>query len=612
MQNNRQTWLKNHIYDYRDRVLSISKRIAYLCAFVGFLLLVIRYGFILDDESVDLIFDFIHLVLAALALGFGFRTFYDHHWKAYLKKSWFETSIMIVLLVHSLFEYGLDIRIAQEFFTIFHFENPELRYQHLISVLMALLVGLEIVRASTLLSEINWKPDVTFLMSFVVLILGGTGLLMLPAMTVGSDSMRFIDALFTAVSASCVTGLIVVDTATYFTLKGQLVILFLIQLGGIGIVSFATFFATFMSKGVSIKHQSMIQDYLSSDSLVSATGLLRKVIFITLLIEIVGAVLVFFTWEDDLMLNAENKPYFDSLGKKIFYSFFHSVSAFCNGGFSLFSGGLNDTDWNTHRMYGLHMVIALVITFGSLGFTTIQDIFSWASIRERVRKPWKKLNVGSQISLYMTAALTIFGAVVVMVLEYDKLHNSTIMEAFVTSIFQSVTTRTAGFNTMEFGEMRDATTIIMLFLMFVGACPGSTGGGIKTSTFFIIIISSLANIKRQERIVIASRTIPNELVRKAFSIFMIAVTYNVVAIFLLTISEDGKNILDLAFEQVSAFATVGLTRNGLTGTLSDFGKTIIIISMYLGRVGTLTLALALSNAVISNSYRYPETQIMVG
>nr|MBX2841105.1 Trk-type K+ transporter membrane component [Flammeovirgaceae bacterium] len=383
---------------------------------------------------------------------------------------------------------------------------------------------------------------------------------------------------------------------------------------------------TFLAKGVGLKHQSIIKDHLSSESLVSAKGLLTRVIQITMIIEILGTIFLFMAWDDELKFN--------TLGQKIFYSIFHSISAFCNAGFSLFSDGLftndisegtavfaRESDINLRKMYLLHFIIAILIILGSIGFSTIEDIFTLNKTKRRFKNPNKEWRLSTRIAVYSTVILVSIGTIGFMFLEFNQLTDRTIIEALSTSFFQSVTTRTAGFHTMNFGgspggvPIGNPTIIMVIFLMFIGAAPGSTGGGIKSTTFYVLTMSAISNIKGQDRIEIGKRTIPDDLIRKAFSVFMFATTYNLIAVFVLSITESGNpaeiGILQLVFEQISAFATVGLSM-GITSDLTAMGKVVIIISMYIGRVGTLTLALALSNKVITNSYRYPDGHVMVG
>lgn len=623
--------LNKLLYGWKDGTLRFVRVISVINVLIAILHLIYRYGFILTQFEIDNIYSNLDVVFFVFALIYLTRLLFAIHRVDHLKKTWFEALLIVFILINGIANKVFDFKIIVYYLELFSSFNPEKSHQDILSLYLTVLVGLETIKISTRIAELNFKPAATFIFSFVILILIGTALLMLPAMTYGTpemsyrESMPFLDALFTSVSASCVTGLAVVDTGTYFTFKGQLVIMFLIQLGGIGIVSFATFFATFLAKGVGIKHQSIIQDFLSSESLISAKALLRKVIIITVTIELAGFILIFFSWDEGL--------HFKSLSQKLFFSLFHSVSAFCNAGFSLFESGLytdmlatdtplfnGDYDVSVKKMYLLHFIIAILIILGGIGFGTIEDVLTPSKIKDRVLHPWKDLKISSRIAIQTTAVLIILGTIGFMVLESHQLRDRTIVEALNTAFFQSVTCRTAGFNTMHFGgspdeiPLQNSTIILCIFLMFIGACPGSTGGGIKSSTFFLIAKSSFASIKGQERIEIGRRTIPNDLVRKAYSIFMFATTYNIIAIFVLAITESGNEnitILQIVFEQVSAFATAGLSM-GITSDLSAMGKIIIIISMYIGRVGTLTLALALSNRVITNSYRYPDGHVMVG
>jgi len=601
--------LDSFVLQTSEKIQAILKILAYINSVFAFIFLLYRYGFYLSDQEVaDVMFRF-DIQFIAYILIFVLRILFSFDRLEYIKGHRLETFLNVSILMHGLVNYFFDFKfllfLAQKVGSTY----PELTYQHYTSSFLAFFIGLVVTEASTKISDLRIKPATTFIISFVILILGGTGLLMLPTMTVGTHSMPFIDALFTSTSASCVTGLIVVDTGTYFTMKGKIIIVLLIQLGGLGIISFATFFATFLSKGVGIKHQAIIQDFLSSESLSGAKGMLRDIVFITLLIEALGAVAVFFSWDEEF---GEYKM-FSSLGDKIFHSVFHSVSAFCNAGFSTFTDGLynNDSEKQIRKMYALHFVIAIIVIFGGLGFTTIKDIFNPESIRERMRHSWKKWKIGTKISFYYSMVLVALGTLAFMFFEIEQLRDRTIIEAFITSFFQSVVTRTAGFNTMDFGTLRLPTIILTMFLMFIGGCPGSTAGGIKVNTFVLVTLSSYANIRGQKNISLYKRNIPTDLVNKAFAILMFSVTYNVIAVFMLSITDPDKEAVKLLFEQISAFATVGLSM-GITSGLSDWGKFIIVVSMFIGRVGTLTLALALSRSVKTNSFRYPDAHFMVG
>ncbi len=628
-------WINVILYDSKRRVLKILDLVMIANVITSILFFLRRYGYYYNSrQELEDAFALLDWNFWVFIIAFGIRLVFEERIWFTLQKSWFEGFIILVSLFHVLFDYQVQEKLF-EWMGLVSGEEDYLSYQYIISFFFMALVGIELVRFSARLGKLQISFAATFLYSFIFLILGGTFLLMLPAMTAGKvgigreEAMPFIDALFTSASAACVTGLTLEHTGVYFTFKGQIIILLLIQIGGIGIVSFATFFATFLSKGVGIKQQIMIQDYLSSESLATTKGLLRQVIFLTLFIEGIGSVLIYYSWDSDLP--------FVSTAQKIFFSVFHSVSAFCNAGFSLFGAGLATTEdtvlstnpldvhnlnnnLNIHRMYVLHFVIAWLIILGGIGFGTIDDLRKKLNPipllkNGLVKSGFGSLKISTVASVHTTALLLLIGTVGFLTLELHQMRDRNIIQALITAFFQSVTCRTAGFNTIDFTSIQVSTAILTIFLMFIGASPGSCGGGIKTSTFYLILRSSIANIRGHERIVLAKRTIPQDLVIKAFSVFIFAATYNILVIFALSITEshlvaEGK-ILHLVFEEISAFTTTGLSM-GITSSLSDAGKLLITVSMYIGRVGTLTLAIALSKKVISKSYRYPEGHIMIG
>ncbi|SDL15975.1 potassium uptake protein, TrkH family [Catalinimonas alkaloidigena] len=594
--------LNRRLYSSRDFVADFLRYLTILNVTGALLLLTYRYGFALSGvESIALLrgFDIIFTMFVVIYLV---RVFYAFERAAFIRETWFECILVSILSVGGLIKFVTGDRVLEILLWTFNISQSDRTYQLVISLFILLLSSFELTKASLQISNIQIKPATLFIASFLLLISLGTGLLMLPNMTTAPGSMPFLDAFFTATSAACVTGLIVVDTATYFTLKGQWIIMGLIQLGGIGIVTFATFFAGLLTQQVGLKHQSIIREHLSSETLFEAKGLLRRVVTITLLIEFLGFVLIFLTWGEEVE--------FASGRQKIFFSLFHSISAFCNAGFSLFSNGLYELP--VRNAYVLHVIIAGIIILGGLGFNVINDLFSIRALRERLEKPWKDWTLGTKLALYVSLALILVGTVLFMALERNHLlADHALVPALITSFFQSVTTRTAGFNTVDMAALSEATVIMFLALMFIGASPGSTGGGIKTNTFFLITASALSTIRTRTAVEVAGRTIPSELLAKAFSVFAFGIAYNLLGIFLLTITERGKPLIAIMFEQVSAFATVGLSM-GITSSLSPLGKLIIISSMFIGRVGTITLALAVSSRVANSQYRYPTGYVMVG
>jgi Trk-type K+ transport system membrane component len=394
----------------------------------------------------------------------------------------------------------------------------------------------------------------------------------------------------------------VVDTGTYFTMKGQLVIMLLMQLGGLNILTFATFFASFYSRGLGLKHHHMVHDHFSSDMLYDAKSLLRQVVLTSFVIEAAGTVAIYSLWNPEVE--------WKSTLEKIYVSVFHSISCFNNAGFSTFTNGM------THPLhsssYILHLSMTVIIFLGSLGFYSIQDIFGIENMRQRMKMPWKNFKTSTRVCLYAAILLTIGGGIIFDWLEADNtILKEKPVERFLTSLFHSASARTAGFSSIDFGMVHSSTLVLFMFLMFVGASPGSTGGGIKTTTFTLILLSAYATIRGKRNIELFKRTISWELLNKAFSIFTFFAGGVFAGTFLLTITDPDIDLVKIMFEQVSAIGTVGLS-TGITPLLSDGGKLVLIVSMFIGRIGPLTLAFALSKRVKTVNYRYPETHFMVG
>lgn len=578
------------------------RRTTYVMTIVSVGLLLYAHGVVESPVQQRHLFYAIDAILALFVLFYFLRILYTfERWK-FLQSTWFEGTLMAIILVNHVCTYIFNFPVIYIFFEGIGIPLSVEFYRIIVSLYMFVLLIIELLATKVHLKTLQLKPSITFLLSFILLILLGAGLFMLPRMTNAPEGIRFIDALFMATSASCVTGLAVIDPSTYFTFGGQVVLLLLIQMGGLGILTFATFFASLIRQGVGIKQHVAMHQLLESESLFSTKGLLRKLVYLTFTIEGIGAVIIFMTWGKDAT--------FVDLGSKIFYSIFHSVSAFCNAGFALYPEGLYSEP--VRFAYVLHLTVAMLIILGGLGFPTIVDVLSPTSMRLRMAKPWKNWKVLSRITIYTSAALIALGMVGFFLLEYfNTLSSLSFAEALITSFFQSVTTRTAGFNTVDISALAVPTLLLFIFLMFIGASPGSTGGGIKTTTFVVILLSVWATIRNKRNLEIGNRTVPHSVSYKAFSVFTFAALINIIFIFILSITDAQFDIIRLAFEQVSAFATVGLS-TGITAGLSDAGKVIIILSMYIGRVGTLTLALALSTRTSTTAYKYPETHLAVG
>jgi len=552
-----------------------------------------------------MLLDFIKTLFLIYIINFFIRWFYDEHKFIFLKQNWFEGLLILLLILDGFSLYLLKVPVLKQLLQYLNLTDYQPFYILFIQFYMMILAGREVIRIGQGIFSFRIKPATLMVLSFASLLAVGTGLLMLPEMTTQPGSMHWLDALFTSVSASCVTGLIVVDTGTFFTLKGQLVILMLMQLGGIGIVTFASFFALSFTTGSSIRYQTYMLDLLSSESFNTARSLLRKIIYYTLVFELIGAVMIYSLWVPDntFFLNHD-------VWLKVYYSIFHSVSAFCNAGFSLFPDSLMNHFVMAQPM--MQMAFALLIILGGLGFPALQDLFGREALRERMRKPWRDWQVATKVAVYSALVLIITGAVLFYLLEnHNTLEGQDGTHKVILSIFQSVTTRTAGFNSVDISAISTPTVIMFLVLMFIGGSSGGTAGGIKTSTFVVIMTSVFGTIRGKKQLTLGKRSISYVFLNRAYSIVAFASIFVVLAISLLTIFEPDKDLTDLVFEEFSAFGTVGLSR-GITSALSDAGKVVIIFSMYLGRLGTLTLAYALSRPVRTNAYKYPQTHMMVG
>ena len=590
------------LYDSKDSVLNLFKIGSFLIASLILSLLIYQFGFNPSEWIKELILVAIKGSFVFYILKYLTDILYNYEPIKLIKETWFEGLLLLLILVNAtttlIFQQSLLNWLGQkvEFFQLENFYILFLQFYFFV------LVGIELGKASTQLTFSKMSPPRMLILSFLSLIIIGTGFLMMPEMTKDVEFMPFFEALFTSISASCVTGLIVVDTATYFTQKGHIIIMLLIQLGGLNIISFATLFALFSKKGLGIKHQTILQENFSSESLLSGKGLLRKILLFSFFMEFIGMVLLYFNWNPKLQ--------FPFVEDQFFYSLFHSISAFNNAGFSLFSDGLHEhLLQNSHSM---HLVLAGLIFFGAVGFPVIEDLFNFERIKKSIKNPWVGLKLSTQISLYTSLILIVFGMFMFYFLEQQNTLNGMKMGGqLITSFFQSITARTAGFSTVDFSIIGTPMLLIFIFLMFIGASPGSTGGGIKTSTFTLIIYSAINTIRGKKKIEIGKRTISPELLHKAFSIFLFSASSIFVAIFVLSISDGEKGIMPIAFEIVSAFSTVGLS-TGITADLTFLGKVVIMICMFIGRIGTLTLAFALSSKQKSLNYEYPKAHLTVG
>lgn len=446
----------------------------------------------------------------------------------------------------------------------------------------------------TIFRQKRFQPALVLAVSFLVAIGAGTIILLLPVCTV-SGRISFINALFTATSAVCVTGLIVVDTGTYFTRFGQTVILILIQLGGLGIMTFSTLILLAAGRRISIKDRIVVQETLMPSAPKDFRTVIRNIFLMTVMIELAGAVLLFLRF----------LPRFD-WSEAVFNSLFHAISAFCNAGFSTFSDSLQGFTGDIL----VNLTIILLIIFGGLGFLVIQECFYFLILARNKRRLHFSLH--SQIVLSFSAVLIVISFLALFLLEKAHgFHSLSWKEKILASLFQAVTPRTAGFNTVDLGSLQIGSIFLFIFLMFVGASPGSTGGGIKTSTLAVIGAFLRSKLMARERVGLFYRTLPEECLMRSFTLFFLALAWIALASFLLFLTQPAAMMKEVFFEVFSAFGTVGLSL-GITPELTTLSKIIIIFTMYVGRIGPLTILTILSRAKPVGQFEYVEESVMIG
>ncbi|WP_028590959.1 TrkH family potassium uptake protein [Paenibacillus massiliensis] len=442
------------------------------------------------------------------------------------------------------------------------------------------------------ISKIRLSPPRILAGGFALIIFMGTLLLMLPVANTSGEPLPFLDALFTATSATCVTGLVVVDTGTHFTIFGQIVIAVLIQIGGLGFMTMATLVALVFKRRITYKERLILQEAMNQTSVEGIVALIRKVIFYSLTIETVCAVLFAIRWAFDM-----------PLGQALYFGIWHSISLFNNAGFDIFGDFRSLTGYVADPFTNL-ISIFLIVT-GGLGFVVLSDLAEYRSKR--------RLSLHSKVVLTATPALILVGMLVILIFEFSNpatLGHLNGEGKLLASLFQSVTTRTAGANTLDIANMEQATQFFMILLMFIGASPGSTGGGIKTTTFVLLLGAVWAMIKGRDDIVFFRYRLEQERVLKALSIVLLALFIVIGATMILSTTED-HHFLMILFEATSAFGTVGLSM-GLTQDLTDVGKSLIIMLMFIGRVGLITMAYALGRREGKELYRHPEGKMIIG
>ena len=443
----------------------------------------------------------------------------------------------------------------------------------------------------------NMSPFKILAIGFLTVILTGAILLTLPISTQSGEVTNFLDSIFTATSAVCVTGLVVQDTGTYWSTFGQGVILTLIEIGGLGFMAMSTFFAMLLGKRISLRERLVMQEAYNTFSLQGIINHVRYMLLFTVSVQLFAA----------LILMTQFIPVY-GVGTGIYYGIFHAISAFNNAGFDLLGGFTSITVFNENKI--ILITLAIVINIGGLGYLVLREIISGV----RAKRKLKNFSLHAKVVLTISGILLTVGTIAMLIFEWNNpatIEHMTFGNKLTNAFFSAVTPRTAGFNSISNSDMSPAGKLLTMGYMFVGGSPGSTAGGVKTTTLGIVIFTLISVLKGRQDAEVYKRRISQSVVFKAMAIFMLGITIVIIGVMILSITEIGASFETILYEVISAFGTVGLSQ-GLTPTLSSVGKVTIAIIMYLGRVGPLTVMLALAGKQEKINYKYPEGKILIG
>lgn len=596
------------LYSSKNAVLTLFRWAHILVALSMIGVLVYYYGFPQTASSKESLIRIIEFSFIFYILRYGVKLIYDFHPLQYIRSNWGESLIVLILFVEGIAYNFFNTLLFPDLFEWMGISAFSDFSNVVVQLFFIIYIFTEIFKKRDFRQWFKIHPGLLFTFSIAGIVLIGSGLLMLPEMTQASVDLSYTDAIFLSMSSTSVTGLSTIDIATALTFKGQMVVLVLIQIGALNTIAFAALYLLIAKFGVGLKQHDVIEDFVNQESFLDTENMFARIVKWTLAIELIGFILIFFLLEP--------VGIFESTPDRIFQAAFHSISGFCNAGLSIMPGGMMNELVVSN--YAFHVVILILFFLGGFGMIYLFDLFEVKRLRERMKYPWKRIQFGTKISLYFTLGLLLAGAAIFFVFEYDNtLADRSGFGGVVTAFFESMTTRNAGFNTVETSDLSLPVLVFFLFLMFIGAGSGSAGGGIRVSTFGVMVASVISTIRRKPHIELFNRTLDNELVLKAYSIFVFFIVGNLVGIFVLLVTEQAAieagqfTLMDIIFEHVSAASTVGLS-TGITAELSTGGKYVLIVAMFIGRVGTLTLAYLFGKQVLSRKYKYPKGHTMIG
>lgn len=581
----------------REALLNWISKIMYGVAIVAAVSLVIEYGFYLRPEEEHALHLIDMAVVAIFVASTLLRLVLARRKLEHLRRHWPAFAIMGLIVSQLILVSHLQVRgWLPAFLEARGVLSIAKAYIIVIQIYLVMLILAQAVRANRGIASLRVRPARTVMLSFVFIILIGTLLLSTPRATV-RGGIPAVDALFTATSSVCVTGLIVVDTGRFFTGFGQGVILTLIQIGGLGLITFTAFFAIVLRRGLGVRETLVLRGMMSFEAIGRIGRTLGYMIGFTLLLEAIGASLLFLATRFD----------FATTGEAVGRSVFHSISAFCNAGFSLYSTNFERYAGDTP----VNLVMTSLIVIGGLGFPVILNTLGRRPLKARPGRGGSRWSLHSKLVLIVTAALLVVGTLGFLILERDGvLAGRPFGQRLLVSYFGSVTARTAGFNTVRTASLALPTLFLLSALMFIGGSPGGTAGGVKTATFGLVLASIASMFGGRGRVELFRRRISDAVVREALVVVSMGIIVVSGGTFALLIFED-LTLSQVLFEVVSAFGTVGLS-TGVTPSLSAAGKIALMLIMLTGRIGPLTLALAIGQRGEKPLYDFPEERVVIG
>ncbi len=596
---------KKLVAPYVDFTLRMSSIASYVMSALFFVALIFRYGFLLSPKDLYLINNIFEIIKWVFIVNSLLRVTFDFNAtrKSYSWIAWLMLFLLLLIPAFSFIDHHKMLGWIKWLFILIQSNI------YMVTVLSIMSI-MQLSKGLVMLLGRRLNPSFIFSASFLAIILIGAGLLMLPRSTYGD--LSFIDALFTSTSATCVTGLVTIDVATNFTPMGIFFIMLLIQIGGIGVMTLTSFFAIFYMGNASFYKQTMICDLVSSKSLNSLLSTLLYILGFTLAIEALGAFFIFIDIHNTLDM---------SLHDELLFSVFHSISAFCNAGFSTLSMNLGDKMLMCNHN-AFYLTISFLIILGGIGFPILVNLFETMRyyckcicryiIRGGNTKKRVHLNdINTKIVLAMTFMLIIVGTLFIAIFEWNgAMTGLSFVDKCVQSFFTAVCPRTAGFTSLNIMDFKVQSILFIILLMIIGGGTQSTAGGVKVNVFAVILLNLRAILIGEDKVTTYNRELSADSVHRSNSTLVLYIMFICVSFFLLTIFEPDKSLLALLFESVSALSTVGLSM-GITPLLGDDSKVVIIFLMFIGRVGVLTMMTSIVGQHRVTKYKYPSGNIII-